>query len=334
MILRPKEYLVLYTDASNEGWGGHVGGRATGGRWSDSEKEEHINVLELKAIELSLQSLCEGWDKHIKVFTDNMTAVAYVKHQGGVKSPACNEVAQAILAWCEEREIFLSVAHIPGIDNDLADFKFRHFSDNVEWSLNDKLFKKVVKVFGEPEIDLFATRLNNKVDKYVSWKPDPTAFAIDAFSLEWSNMYFYAFPPFSCISRVIQKILDEGAEERQPGSSGDTRQSRLVAQDPIGGLPILGKSLCRKGFDKDTVLLLMEAWRPSTKKSYSTYLRKWSTYCVEKSVNVLHPTLPQVCRFLRVLDMGRWIQHVVHSPLSSHPTKVTALGTILISAGS
>ena len=91
------------------------------------------------------------------------------------------------------------------------------------------------------------------------------------------------------------------AEERQPGSSGDTRQSRLVAQDPIGGLPILGKSLCRKGFDKDTVLLLMEAWRPSTKISYSTYLRKWSTYYVEKSVNVLHPTLPQVCRFLRVL---------------------------------
>ena len=137
MILRPKEDLVLYTDASNEGWGGHVGGRATGGRWSDSEKQEHINVLELKAIEFSLQSLCEVWDKHIKVFTDNMTAVAYVKHQGGVKSPACNEVAQAILAWCEEREIFLSIAHIPGIDNDLADFKSRHFSDNVKWSLND-----------------------------------------------------------------------------------------------------------------------------------------------------------------------------------------------------
>ena len=45
----------------------------------------------------------------------------------------------------------------------------------------------------------------------------------------------------------------------------------------------------------------MDAWRPSTKKVYSGYLRKWMTFCVERGVEVLKPTLPQACRFLRLL---------------------------------
>ena len=49
------------------------------------------------------------------------------------------------------------------------------------------------------EIDLFASRINNQFTKYVSYKPDPSALAIDAFTLDWSKLMFYAFPPFSVI---------------------------------------------------------------------------------------------------------------------------------------
>ena len=35
---------------------------------------------------------------------------------------------------------------------------------------------------------------------------DPRAWAIDAFALDWSNMFFYAFPPFSVIPQVLQKL--------------------------------------------------------------------------------------------------------------------------------
>ena len=45
----------------------------------------------------------------------------------------------------------------------------------------------------------------------------------------------------------------------------------------------------------------MDAWRPTTKKIYSTYINKWVKFCVEKDVNVLQPSLPQACRFLRCL---------------------------------
>ena len=55
------------------------------------------------------------------------------------------------------------------------------------------------------EIDLFASRLNKQIGKYVSFKPDPEAFEVDTFSILWTNLKFYAFPPFSCISRCLQK---------------------------------------------------------------------------------------------------------------------------------
>ena len=49
----------------------------------------------------------------------------------------------------------------------------------------------------------------------------------------------------------------------------------------------------------------MDGWRPSTKRLYSSYLRKWATFCLEYKVSLLRPSTPQVCKFLRVLcDQG------------------------------
>ena len=203
--------MILYADASHEGWGAHLGTQTTGGRWTNEESLLHINILELKAIYFALCSLCNDKAKHVKIMTDNTTALAYVKHMGGVRSLQCNEVAHDIWKWCENRDIWLTIAHIPGVENVVADYKSRHFSDNVEWKLNPKLFSTICNCFGFPDIDLFANRLNKQVDCYVSWNPDPGAIAIDAFTIEWTNRFFYAFPPFSCISRCISKILKEGA---------------------------------------------------------------------------------------------------------------------------
>jgi hypothetical protein len=42
-------------------------------------------------------------------------------------------------------------------------------------------------------MDLFASRLNCQISKFASWKPDPDAVVIDAFSFPWSNEYYYIF---------------------------------------------------------------------------------------------------------------------------------------------
>ena len=69
-----------------------------------------------------------------------------------------------------------------------------------------KILNKLCILWGKPDTDLFATRLNSKLPKYVSWKPDPGSVSIDDFSISWNYCYSYCFPPSSLIWKVINKI--------------------------------------------------------------------------------------------------------------------------------
>lgn len=81
-----------------------------------------------------------------------------------------------------------------------------------EYELSDKVFAKICLTFGQPSIDLFATRLNSKWVRYVSWHKDPDSLYVDAFTKNWENEFLYAFPPFCIITKVIHKIIQDKAE--------------------------------------------------------------------------------------------------------------------------
>ena len=51
--------LQLFTDASNEGWGAHLGEYTAKGLWSKPEGVLHINFLELKVVLLALKQIRE-----------------------------------------------------------------------------------------------------------------------------------------------------------------------------------------------------------------------------------------------------------------------------------
>lgn len=95
--------------------------------------------------------------------------------------------------------------HVPGVKNVIADELSKKLSMNTEWSLDYHVFHDICSMFGKPNIDLFASRLNNKLPKYVSFLPDATSCAIDAFNMI-VIFFFYSFPPFSCIGRLLQKM--------------------------------------------------------------------------------------------------------------------------------
>ena len=86
--LHPLNHAVqIFTDASKEGWGAHLGDFTTRGVWSVPESHLHINFLELKAVLLALkrfQHLVQG--KVVLVATDNTTVVAYINKEGGMRS--------------------------------------------------------------------------------------------------------------------------------------------------------------------------------------------------------------------------------------------------------
>ena len=208
-----KPVAVLRTDASLKGWGATMHGRVTGGRWTTNEAQEHINYLELMAAFFGLKCLCsEMHNTHIRIELDNSTAVCYINEMGGTKSVKCNHVAQMLWEWCIERGIWVSANHIPGVSNVAADKASRNFNDRTEWKLDPSVFEAILNdMCISPNIDLFASRLNFQIQKYVSWKPDPDAMCSNAFSLNWGDFSIYLFPPFCLINRCVQKIIADKA---------------------------------------------------------------------------------------------------------------------------
>ena len=209
-ILVPNPSVIMYTDASLQGWGCFLpkNNFRTGGRWDTEEQNYHINFLELKAVLLSLQSCCRNVsNSHIMIYSDNTTTVISINKQGSTQSQNCNDITRDIWLWAKDRNNWLSSAHCPGKFNIEADEASRLFNDSTEWTLTKRQFLRLTSRFGQPVIDMFASRLNFQLQPYCSWQPDPHAKYIDCFTFNWkSHQLIYAFPPFSVVGRVLQKI--------------------------------------------------------------------------------------------------------------------------------
>ena len=133
---------------------------------------------------------------------------------------------------------------------------------------------------------------------FVSWMIQPDAFALYAFSLNWSKFNGYTFPPFALIARCLAKVRKEKAElvlvlstmvhptlvsssvesglRHSPNLSLPVGSSRLELRcsssannqqfiDTIR-LEIVRGRLIGEGSSEDVVHLLLESNRESTTK--------------------------------------------------------------------
>ena len=82
----------------------------------------HINVLELQAIWLGLRAFSQRVENaKVALISDNTSAVAYLRNQGGTKSLAMSDLATDLFLWAEKRGMTLIPRHLPGHLNVLAD---------------------------------------------------------------------------------------------------------------------------------------------------------------------------------------------------------------------
>ena len=217
---------------------------------------------------------------------DNTTAVAVINHMGTNHSHNCNIVATKIWNFCYENQMWITACHIPGEDNVIAEKESRcFFKQDAEWMLSKECLTTALSCLNfKPDIDLFASRLNKQFGKYCSLRPDPNAFAIDAFTLCWSTEKFYCFPPFSCILRVLQKIQQDKATGILVAPMWPTQV----------WYPILMKILCAPPFhlrSRETLLHL-----PALPQAPHPLLHKLklmvclvSGNCTQTKVYLLHP---------------------------------------------
>lgn len=169
--------------------------------------------MEILAVFHALRSFAShllGCDILLRV--DNSTALSHINRMESIKFPHLSGLAREM--WCWYRDIFIYASYIPSVQNIEADAESRVISVKTEWSLDQSYFDRIASFFGPFEIDLFASSINTKCPCFVCWLPDPLSWiAVDAFSLDWSKFFFYAFPPFILILKVIRKIITDRAEE-------------------------------------------------------------------------------------------------------------------------
>ena len=150
--------------------------------------------------------------KCVSILVDNTTTVSCINQMGTCHSKEINSIVRQIWEWCISHSIWITVSHIPGKENTIADRESRKQRRETEWTLDTEIFDNMLIGFSvKPDIDLFASRINYKCKKYVSYQPDPGAYAVDAFHLTWKDFCFYAFLTFCIIQKVLRKVTVDQA---------------------------------------------------------------------------------------------------------------------------
>ena len=208
MITKPSKVMTMTTDASHSGWSVVCDGVSSSGLWSSKEQVMHINWLELSAVLFGVKCFVHSHNCLVKVFCDNSTALAHINNLGEMV-PSLHAVSKAFWEWCFAHHCMLEAFHIPGTSNLQADLLSRQHNRDFEWKLHSSVFNWVSKSLFVPNIDLFPSHLNFQTRVYVSWCPDPGAWAVDAFSFCWREFKPYSFPPFSLLGKILIKLKVE-----------------------------------------------------------------------------------------------------------------------------
>lgn len=199
--------VTITTDASKSGWGGHMNNLTAQGLWTEEQKLLHINNLELEAVFLTVKKFQKFLkNKLVLIRSDNVTVVQYINKQGGTRSLQLCQRTWDLWMFALENKIYLKAAHIAGVNNVLADQLSRIKIQATEWELDNSVVHQIFQNWGHPTIDLFATNENKKAVVFCSWMNHPQALAVDALSIEWNNMFAYAFPPLALIPKILQHM--------------------------------------------------------------------------------------------------------------------------------
>jgi len=185
----------------------------------------------------------------------------------------------------------------------------------------------------KPDIDQFPPESIIDLSQYVSYEPDPGSVAVDAFTVQWSQNVFYAFPPFSVITRTLQKIQQDQATgllivPYWPTQTWCPPLTRMLIQPPLGAaepkghtvpssgsqcctptapsdvpgpLPLIQENLQSQGIPSSASDIIVQSWRTSIRVQYSSYIKKWMEYCRKWKINPISPPVESGLNFLAEL---------------------------------
>ncbi len=131
---------------------------------------------------------------------DNMTVLAYINHQGSLKSHSFHKLARHLLLWAQGNPLSLKAVHVPGRLNQGADMLSRDNVSPGECKIYPQMVQMIWSVFGKAEVGLSVLRqllLRNLISR--QW---------DALAQAWPSAHLYTFLPISLLPRFIRRVSE------------------------------------------------------------------------------------------------------------------------------
>ena len=201
----PSAVRVVYSDASDTGYGGYVvehGPCTSYGQWSKEEAEQSSTWRELMAVWRVLLSVANKLQNmHVRWFTDNQN-VARILQVGSRKSHL-HALALKVFSLSVQCQIHLEPEWIPRELNEKAD-QLSRIIDYDDWMLNPFMFAELDAIWGPHTVDRFASFNNCQVPRFNSRCWNPGSEAVDAFTVHWAGENNWLCPPIALIPRVIR----------------------------------------------------------------------------------------------------------------------------------
>ena len=201
----PSSVRVVYSDASDIGYGGYIvehANHVAHGQWDRSEAKESSTWRELKAVLLVLASIAHKLaNNNVKWFTDNMN-VAHIIVVGS-RNSKLQALALEVFKVARKHNIRLEPEWIPREDNVRADYLSR-IVDLDDWMLNPKVFSQIDQIWGPHSVDRFANANNNQVNRFNSRYWNPGSEAVDCFTVNWSGENNWWCPPVGIVLRLLR----------------------------------------------------------------------------------------------------------------------------------
>ena len=338
-FLHPDPTMLIVTDASKEGWGGHLGDLVVSGLWSRAWAKRHINWLEHQAVWLTLKHfLPQLQGTAVDVISDNTTTVAYINKVGGTQSPSLCRLALDVWEWCRQHEIFLVASHLSGDRNVLADALSRGTHRHpTEWTLHNAVTSAIFQRWPTPHVDLFASEKNHKLPVFFSVRPSPSSSGVNALTQNWDCLYGYAYPPTALIPRVLRKLRLQPTAQillvapfwpsqpwfrqmtsmltdlpraisqrgRPPEERGHGDAVPQTGGDEVDCMASVRKSFVDRGFSANVADTAARARRESTRRVYGSRLKHYQRWCVDRGVDPVKAPLTEVAEFLENLRTVR-----------------------------
>ena len=322
-FLHPRDHdILIFTDASNAGWGAHLNHDSVGGLWSQIEKRLHINVLELKAVILALQHFSHQCNKkQVLVASDNTTVVAHINKQGGTHSTELCALMWRLLTWCNKHQITLRARHVPGSLNVIA--------EGLRVVLGSSYLHKDLPTLGtatnrpvchQPEHQTSnlcvsnpgPTGLGGGRAKHLLEEHDRVRIPSDSIATksgpETTVPTMQAHPNSPRLADKTVVLGPGGTVTRHPETTPtNSLSTQTTTEQPIPhspGIPqpphMVSRStaLQNQGFTAEVADRIAAPQRLSTRAIYSS---KWSVFerwCIEQQVDFRSPSIKHICEFM------------------------------------